>query len=302
MESNDGTWAAVGWFHKEYYGFPSSHLYAWAARLDKDGNMLSSTAFGAGPTIGLGVTQAGGSGFFAVGYTSNASAGGNDGYVARLDSGGNAQWQVKIGGKGEDIAHAAFAAPDGGVFVAGRTASMGAGNDDAWLARLDQNGKLLWQQTYGGAANEVFTDVVVVPGGTLVLAGHTWSEGAGGADVLIVGATATGQKQWQRIYGDHEDDAVLAMVRLKSGGFALGGYGTPPKAGAQDFRLLVTDAFGHASCAKSGACFGLTAPDCDDNNPCTLDGCEAEASCAHKAAPDGGVCGTGKVCGAGVCK
>ncbi len=42
--------------------------------------------------------------------------------------------------------------------------------------------------------------------------------------------------------------------------------------------------------------------DCDDGNPCTQDGCDANGACTHKADQDGSPCTGGNACHQGVCK
>ncbi len=56
----------------------------------------------------------------------------------------------------------------------------------------------------------------------------------------------------------------------------------------------------------SGGCAAGSALSCDDNNPCTLDGCEAIAGCTHLAASatctDANACTGGESCADGNCK
>ena len=56
----------------------------------------------------------------------------------------------------------------------------------------------------------------------------------------------------------------------------------------------------------AGSCVGGEATACDDDNPCTADGCDPASGCTHPdldGAPcdDGEVCTTGDACGAGAC-
>ena len=56
---------------------------------------------------------------------------------------------------------------------------------------------------------------------------------------------------------------------------------------------------------RAGACVALPLLDCDDQNPCTDDGCEAGAGCVHQAnsasCDDGDVCTQGDACAGGAC-
>ncbi len=61
-----------------------------------------------------------------------------------------------------------------------------------------------------------------------------------------------------------------------------------------------TDCIKNTCQTKSGAC-EMAPLSCVDDALCTLDSCEEGVGCKHLAAPDGLVCGSGKVCKAGAC-
>jgi hypothetical protein len=54
---------------------------------------------------------------------------------------------------------------------------------------------------------------------------------------------------------------------------------------------------------QAGVCTAGTPLDCDDDNACTVDGCDHAAGCEHVAVADGTACGDGSVCdGAATCQ
>ena len=63
-------------------------------------------------------------------------------------------WANTYGGEGDEIANSVQKTPDGGYIVAGGTTSFGAGESDAWVMKLDINGTIEWQKTYGGVKND----------------------------------------------------------------------------------------------------------------------------------------------------
>ncbi len=114
----------------------------------------------------------------AVGYTNSFGAGGDDALVMKLNPDGSLAWAKTYGGKDSDGANAVALAPNGDIIVAGYTDSFGAGYEDVWVLRLDSNGNVKWQKTYGGSDEDV-ADAVALAGNDIIVAGETWSFGAG---------------------------------------------------------------------------------------------------------------------------
>jgi hypothetical protein len=74
--------------------------------------------------------------------------------VFKTDSLGSIQWEKTYGGTVREDAQPILATSDGGSLAAGGTQSFGAGGEDAWLVKLDMNGDVQWQRTYGGAGDD----------------------------------------------------------------------------------------------------------------------------------------------------
>lgn len=127
---------------------------------------------------------------------------------------------------GEDV----LVAEDGGFYIVG-TAGMdlyGAGQSgDIYLLRTDENGKILWEKTYGGEKAEEGLSLARADDGNLLLAGMTKSFGAGGADAYLVKVDPLGNEIWAKTYGGPLDE--MASVRaLADGSFMLWGNVVDP--------------------------------------------------------------------------
>ena len=70
--------------------------------------------------------------------------------------------------------------------VAGWTDSKGAGNTDAWVFKLNENGEILWEKTFGGAGDDRVNSILQNSDGDYILVGWTDSKGAGGGDAWII--------------------------------------------------------------------------------------------------------------------
>jgi hypothetical protein len=76
--------------------------------------------------------------------------------LMKMDSNGSIQWIANL--TVSNIADISIIQlPDGGYALAGGVFSHGPNGDsvDAWLARIDENGIMLWQQTYGTSGGKI---------------------------------------------------------------------------------------------------------------------------------------------------
>ncbi len=151
--------------------------------------------------------------------------------VANADAGSNAsEWHRTYGGPNEDVANYIQAYPWGGYIVAGYTVTVD-GDKDALLMKLDIDGEIEWQKTYGGAGDDWATSVDVTPEGGLVVGAYTESFGSGGnAWVLntdqfgnVSDGVTTYGITWQKVYDSAEDVSVGNLHQTPEGGYVMVG-------------------------------------------------------------------------------
>jgi len=76
--------------------------------------------------------------------------------------------------------------------VAGGTDSFGAGGDDFWVLRLDKDGNVLWQKTYGGLGNDGAYSIRQTSDVGYIVAGYTYSFGAVTPDFWVLKIDSNG--------------------------------------------------------------------------------------------------------------
>ncbi|HPP16388.1 MAG TPA: hypothetical protein PKW19_06260, partial [Dictyoglomaceae bacterium] len=64
-------------------------------------------------------------------------------------------WEKTFGGNKWDKANSIQQVADGGYIVAGGTSSFGVGSTNVYVFKLDENGNLIWQKTYGGSGSDL---------------------------------------------------------------------------------------------------------------------------------------------------
>jgi hypothetical protein len=90
--------------------------------------------------------------------------------------------------------------------------------------KLDSSGAVTWQKTYGGVANDYAHSIQQTQDGGYIVAGYTWSFGAGESDVWILKLDSAGTITWQKTYGGANDDYVNGFQQVLDGGYIIAGY------------------------------------------------------------------------------
>jgi hypothetical protein len=171
------------------------------------------------------------------------------------------------GGAYYDVAYSVQQTSDGGYIVAGVTHSFSAGGYDIFLIKTDANGNVQWAKTYGGTSGDGAFPVQQTSDGGYIVAGGTWSFGAGSADLFLIKTDANGNIIWAKTYGGTDWDWAESVQQTSDGGYIVAGYTESFSAGGYDIFLIKTDANGEigscsivqdASPIVNNAPFGVT--------------------------------------------
>lgn len=182
-QSGDGGYVFAGWTSS----FGAGWADFWVTKLDGDGNVTWSKAFGGvdGDQARF-VEPTGDNGYIVSGWTVSFGAGNSDMWILKLDSGGNIEWQNTYGGGADDRGFSIARTSDGGYITAGRTESFGAGNADIWILRLDSAGLVQWQETVGSTYDEDARSALELPGGDFVVTGKDSYYGTAAHDFWVL--------------------------------------------------------------------------------------------------------------------
>ncbi|MFW9996893.1 MAG: hypothetical protein ACFFD4_32930 [Candidatus Odinarchaeota archaeon] len=163
-----------------------------------------------------------------------------------------------FGGPASEYVYSMINTSDGGYILAGFTSSFGAGNDDAWLIKVDSTGNHQWNRTYGGNAEDVGISVIATADGGYALTGITSSYGAGNLDAWVIKTDATGQEEWSQAFGGSKADYAGAITLTATGGLVIAGYTESFGEGNRDFWLIEINGTGHQVWSQT---FGGSASD-----------------------------------------
>ncbi len=282
----------------------------WVVKIDASGNKQWDARFGGSSNEDFKSLQQTTDGGYILGGWSNsgisgdktqASQGGYDYWVVKIDGGGVKQWDKRFGGSGTDIIYSVQQITDGGYVLGGYSTSGISGDRteasrgayDYWIVKLDGIGVKQWDKRFGGSSNDYLYALDQTGDGGFILGGYSFSgisgdktqTSQGAEDFWVVKTAACGAKQWDARYGGSSTENLNALIRTSDGAYTLGGYSasgisgdkTQASRGGDDFWIV-----------KMQACPVAGTP-CDDGLDCTTNDVESgSCNCSGTVT----VCGT----------
>lgn len=240
-QTPDGGYIITGW--TDSYGAGGGDL--WLIKTDAAGaKEWDRTYGGIDNDQGNCVQATTDGGYIVTGATTSYSIGQDDLWVIKTDAAGSVQWTRTFGGGGYDEGQYVQQTVDGGYIVLGSTTSFGSGDSDVWFIRLTVDGEVAWTRTLGGPEWDWGSAIKQVGGDGFIMAGSTFSNGAGESDIWLIRTHADGSEAWSRTFGGPNLDFGLALQPTADGGFVIAGQTHSYGAGKSDLWLIKTDAEG----------------------------------------------------------
>ena len=189
-------------------------------------------------------------------------------WVVKLNAEGQIVWQRVFGGSKIDEGRAVQQTKDGGYVIAAyNTSSDGGipkshGEWDYWIIKLDAEGSVTWQKTFGGSKFEVANSIQETDEGYIVEGFSDSTDGDvsgnyGSSDYWIVKLDTKGNIDWQRSLGGKDKEISAGIQQTKDGGYIIGGWSESNDGdvsgnhGKGDYWIIKLDARGDIVWQKS---------------------------------------------------
>ncbi|MFX0137995.1 MAG: SBBP repeat-containing protein [Candidatus Hodarchaeota archaeon] len=111
-------------------------------------------------------------------------------------------WELTWGGPEQEYGRGGIAIDNNGsIYIAGSTYSYGSGGYDAFLFKYDENGKKVWNLTWGDSQHQMPHDIAISPSGNIYITGEYGSIGGIPTYVFLVKFDSNGSYQWDDKWG-----------------------------------------------------------------------------------------------------
>ncbi|UOY08725.1 hypothetical protein L0P88_09270 [Muricauda sp. SCSIO 64092] len=226
----------------------------WGTKIDGDGNLQWRKFFGGtNNDRSFGVVNAHDGGYILVGASESDDfdignpKGSYDFWAVKINKNGTFVWESSFGGTGIDQAQDIVATTDGGYVITGNTFSEDTqvtknnGQSDVWLIKIDDNGQLLWEKSFGGAGFDAAHSVRLTMDEGFLVCGNSKSfdgdlaENFGENDIWVFKTDASGNLEWEKSLGGSNLDFGYDALETATGNVVVIGETT-----SQDFPEIQT--------------------------------------------------------------
>jgi uncharacterized delta-60 repeat protein len=189
QETTDGGFVVAG----RTSSFGAGDFDVWVLKLNAAGSVAWQKTYGGTDfEQPIAIEQTTDGGYIVAARTKSYGQGDKDVWILKLTPNGSVSWQKVFGGTLEEEVRDISQTQDGGYITVVRTNSFGAGDNDIWVLKLNQNGLIERQRLFGGTGSDSVENLQITPDDNYIIAGETTSFGSGLKDLWVLELTLSG--------------------------------------------------------------------------------------------------------------
>ncbi len=241
IKTSDGGYAVAGYAETGHSIMSSGTGFVCLVKTDNEGNMQWKKQFVADTIwahVHISVVETEDSGYALLTVAdltenTNPVVENVDFWLIKTDSNGDKQWSKKYGGAYVDLPSSFIETSDGGFLLGGSTLRnctvdfVSYLQQDAWLFKIDSEGNMLWNNTYGYEGIDSVTSVLESKNGGYVIATtvdlSSENPPSGG---MIFKTYTSGNTEWIVEYQGETQPSLhpLHIIQTIDGGYFFTGY------------------------------------------------------------------------------
>ena len=187
---------------------------------------------------------------YVLGQTKSINDPNGDHYLLKLDSNGNVIFEKSYGGNLAEEGIKIISTNDGHFILIGTTESSGNGQKDIHVLKINADGTLLWEKSFGGALDDKPADIIETSPSEFCIAATTESFGAGSRDIYLTWIDQSGNLIRQITYGGSDMDGSSGLIAIEKEELMLYGYTRNFGATSRDLYLMKLTSTGDSLWAK----------------------------------------------------
>jgi hypothetical protein len=213
--------------------FASGEVRGYVVRIDNQGDLQWMKVLGEDATGKLFSGIAANDGFVVFGLSSQSIGGGSSVWAVKFDVTGNMIWSRTYGLSVDSAARSGLLTQDGDYLVAGYSDSNGDGNYDFCLLKLNGNGDILWNNTYGGEGSQKAYSITKANDGYVIVGDIQLPNST--TDAWVLKVDPAGNVLWNKSVGGKDADSAAYVTTSRDGGYLVSGFTFSFGAGNRDF-------------------------------------------------------------------
>jgi len=246
----DGNVYICGATSDDTINVPQASIGAWVAKFNPTGKLLWKRQLGTSgseyangvvvdPTGNVYVSASINRTLVGEGETTRRGA-----LVAKFNPTGKLIWKQQLAPTVEDLSNDIAVDATGNIYLSGfKDNFLNPSNfrgDDAWVAKYNPSGKLLWQQQLGTSQRDTAEGVIVDTSGNAYISGSTGDALAGAnqgiIDAWLAKYSPAGKLIWKQQLGSSKVDEARSVTLDTFGNAYISGYSDSVIAGANQGR------------------------------------------------------------------
>ncbi|HUM51080.1 MAG TPA: hypothetical protein PK431_04665, partial [Chitinophagales bacterium] len=181
----------------------------WIIKIDKDGTKISDYNYGGSLNETLQCAAIATDGSLILAGNTESSISGNkttenfgneDFWVIKIDNSGNIIWDKSYGGTNRELLSSITPTSDNGFYISGTSASGATGNKttanigglgafDYWVTKVDNNGNMIWDKSYGGTISDNLSSLLTTSDNGFIMTGFSYSTISGNKTTTNLGSS-----------------------------------------------------------------------------------------------------------------
>jgi hypothetical protein len=236
------------------------NINSWILKLTPSGDIEWKKSYvGSSDNILNSIKQTADKGYIAVGQTrSNNGDIPNDqrnfdAWIIKLAANGNLEWTKTFGGAYHEEMNDVQQTTNGEYLIVGQTESSDGditnnhGHADLWVLKLQANGNLAWQKTYGGSNFDNANCIQKTNDGHYIIAGGTESNDGditnshGDEDAWVIKIDDLGTILQQITVGTNDSEVANSILQTHDNNFLIAGYSLIIDSGIDNIFIAALD-------------------------------------------------------------